>query len=355
MESVLYLTADEIGTPTGGGAVTYHELLALQSLGYHTNVLSRKDIDFNPSDPFDQDRKFKELVMSIYVNGTFPKLVHCYAGCLTETIRFLQSIGSKVTYTAAAHSIEESRQEHIDMGIDYDRNYPHMTIPELWNKYKEGYLLADGLVVPSTLSRDVMRGYGASKGIKIIPHGCEIPDRVAPFPSMFTVGYLGAIGPDKGVRYLLQAWKQLNYKNAMLTIAGSHSTSDYVMGLVQEYGGGCIRLAGWQDHVSTFYNNVSVVVQPSVSEGFGIEVLESLSYGRPVICSTGAGAVDLLTVVGGLWFPSKDVKELKTCIGHYRQFHGELKHDGNRFREYAKDFTWGKIRDRYVEFWKGYL
>lgn len=362
----LFITADKIGTKTGGGLVTHHEWEALKRMG-PTIVCSRDIWDdvaalVFPADPFEQDvfflRQIQHGIIHRQINGRRIDLVHCYAGCLTETVKYLKSIGAKVTYTAAAHSIEESHREHEVLGLRYD--YPHLTDPELFGRYVGGYLAADRLIVPSTHSRDVMRGFGAQGTISIIPHGVDIPSEpIAPYPSLFTLGYLGAIGPDKGLIYLLQAWKKLNYKDAMLVIAGRDSNSPFMWHLVEKYGGGCIRLAGWQHSLADFYNSISVYCQPSVSEGWGCEVVEAVAHGRPVIVSAGAGAVDFLTDLecggAGLWFSPRDVDELCNCIDHYRHFQKDIEIDGRTAREQARKYTWDKIEQMYVNVWKELL
>ena len=48
------------------------------------------------------------------------------------------------------------------------------------------------------------------------------------------------------------------------------------------------------DNVGKMYNSCSVYVQPSVTEGFGIPVLEAMAYARPVIVTEGAGVYELV-------------------------------------------------------------
>jgi glycosyltransferase involved in cell wall biosynthesis len=226
--------------------------------------------------------------------------------------------GCPVTYTAAAHSIEESKREHNELGIPY--NYPHLTDPALWNRYVQGYLDADVLVCPSHHSAEVMRGFGARNRIEVIPHGCRIPEEVHPLPRTFTVGYLGAAGPDKGLRYLFAAWKKLNYRDAVLKIGGRDSTTGYMQQLWNAFGGGNVQFCGWQENAEDFYGSLSCYVQPSVSEGFGMEVIEAMACGRNVICSKGAGASD---AVSSLWiYDARNVDRLAYLINDFNRLYG---------------------------------
>lgn len=174
-------------------------------------------------------------------------------------------------------------------------------------------------------------------------------------PSRFTVGYLGAYGPDKGVRYLLEAWKKLNYKDAWLVLAGRDSQSQFVQSLCQHFAPNTnIELMGWLPNVSTFYNYISLYVQPSVTEGFGIEVLEAAAHSRAVLCSTGAGAVDFLGHSEGWKFPPGDAGALADRISFMRAC-TNLDSIGQSNRKDAEGYSWDKIRARYQEVWKEVL
>lgn len=348
----LYLTADRINIQTGGGLVTHHESQALKTMNTmeDTFVVSI-DHDNPPSDPFAQDQQILERVKSITrYRPDAPKLAHCYAGTLTETVKYLKELGTKIVYTAAAHDIDESRKAHESLGVAY--NYPHMTDPDLLAKYLGGYLVADCIVCPSTHSMSVMRKLGYKGMITLIPHGCDLPESYHPITNnAFVVGYLGAIGPDKGLQYLLQAWKELNLPNTVLVLGGSQSKTGWMNHLLTRYGGSNIMQLGWVDDLSFFYNNINLYIQPSVTEGFGIEVLEAMSYNRPVICSTGAGACDLVPSI--FCYTYSDVERLKDQIKRVKD--GTLFKMGNYWRDVAEGHIWDKIRARYQDLWRSIL
>lgn len=355
----LFITADKVGTQSGGGLVTHHEYEALKTLG-DVQLYGRGQVDTTNygEEPWCWDvcvgsevhrqRMAKE-------NGAViqqPRLAHLYAGTFSQTVSELKKLGCKITYTAAAHDVQASRLEHEKLGMQY--NYPHLTQPDLWARYLRGYMEADVLITPSTHSAQVMRAFGCTNRIEVIPHGCEIPKRIAPLPKLFTVGYLGVCtGPDKGVRYLLEAWRKLDYKDAILVLGGRDSTHPFTISLVRAFGGGNIQLRGWVDNVSDFYDSISLYVQPSVTEGFGIEVLEALAHDRPVICSRGAGAADIVPsgfLVPGHLVPSCDVDALAAKIDEVR-----YRMIWDRPQQFAHPFTWDKIRRRYVDLWKSLL
>ena len=284
---LLYLTADQINAHTGGGLVTYQESHALSQLG-ELQELSREQLSELAKYYFEQgyqDPWYWDLA-ALHKFGCEIKLAHVYAGTFTESIKKLKSCGSIVTYTCAAHDKDLSKQEHLKLGFPWQ--YPHLDDEVLWKKYLQGYLLADCIIVPSTYSEKIMRKYGYKGRIEIIPHGCNLPKEVKPFPKKFVCGNLGSLLPDKGFVYLLKAWNKLNYKDATLLIAGSHSKQPWVREFITQHGGGNIQCIGWIKDVSDFYDNISLYIQPSVSEGFGIEVLEAMCMEDHVICSEGS-------------------------------------------------------------------
>lgn len=353
MSGLLYITADCIDPNTGAGKVCFNESEALKSLGscdvWERNALT-EGMKQGMSDPWLWD--------DIAVNGRDffvnpPVLAHFYSGTFSKTVAALKRNGCKVTYTCAAHDIAVSRREHRRCGLPY--NYPHLTEPELWRRYSQGYRDADVLICPSRHSEKTLRDQGCTQRIEVIPHGVDLPERIAPLPDRFTVGYLGAVGPDKGLIYLLQAWRKLNWKDAFLLIAGRDTLSPFMYSLLERFGGGNVILSGWLPTIGDFYNRISCYAQPSASEGFGIEVLEAMAHGRPTIASDGCGAADVLPNMHRFKACSVDalcdvlqqarkvttpVQKLKCC---------------NQMRSIAERYTWPLIREKYIAVWKDLL
>lgn len=335
----LYITGDAIGTPTGGGKVTFHESQALIATGEDTIVWSFP----NAARPWGPDI---EASARLIADPTLrPERAHFYSGTFIETIKILKSRGTFVSYTAAAHDIQISREEHEKLGLSYD--YPHLTDPALWRKYVEGYVLADVVICPSGYSAGIMKGYGCGR-VFVIPHGYDPVDRIAPFPKRFTVGYLGQPGPDKGLRYLIEAWSVWSSMtptvDTQLVIAGRGTEA--LLPLVQAQPRGVFYLRGEVAEPRDLYDACCVYVQPSASEGFGCEVLEARAHGRPVICSEGAGAAPFANCV----VRPRNVSAIASKIDHYYQ--GWLRDPKSLETSAPRGFTWAEIRSQYTEFFK---
>jgi glycosyltransferase involved in cell wall biosynthesis len=361
--SLLFLTADELGSWTGGSTVASQECLALKEFADQSvrqrrdatlssvKVLSRRELGSTLEEPW----KWDEVALKrLDETATIPRLCHVYSGTFSKTIKWLKEQGTKVTWTIAAHDVAISKREHEKLGLPFP--YLHLTEKALWKRYISGYAMADVIICPGLEPAGVVRRYGEEflqKRIEIIPHGCHLPEEIKPLPKTFVVGYCGAIcGGDKGVRYLLEAWKRLNYTDgSLLVIAGKDSVSPWTRHLLNTYGGGSVHLAGWQKDMSDFYNSISLFVCPAATEGFNLEVVESLAHGRSVLCSKNAGAADLTPE--GWRVPACDVDALVDRIRMARNaVESSYSFDWQgSWKERAVDYTWEKVRGMYKSLW----
>lgn len=110
---------------------------------------------------------------------------------------------------------------------------------------------------------------------------------------------VGGIEPRKGSRYLVEALGMLKASPgpaAMLAVVGGHSFQDYrayrdeVLGSLDGHGlrlGDDVVLVGTvpDDELPWWFSAADSFVFPSISEGWGLVVLEALAAGLPVVAS----------------------------------------------------------------------
>ena len=230
--------------------------------------------------------------------------------------------------------------------------YPfhHVKDPYLWSLHVRYMNLVDSIVCPSTRSKKALESEGVETPITIIPHGTAIPDKVAPPPEEFTVGYLGVVGPDKGLTYLIEAWAQLDYDDAELILAGP-GTDQLKPAIQQLAGHGRFRLLGRVENIRDLFDRCSVYVQPSLNEGFGITALEAMAHGRPVIVSDGAGSADCVNPGDGFIVPAGDAGVIANRIDWFKNQPREtIAEKGKCARQTAKNYSWDVIRGEYVSY-----
>ncbi len=340
----LYLSADCIGTPTGIGLVMHQELVALSQLGPVTAIVHRM-----VASPFDQDEELLEGVRHwVQEHGEKPRLAHAFSGCFAKTMGYLRLLGCKLTFTAATHKRSLAKREFEC--LDWKQPYDTWDRPELQTNISAVYTLADVVICPSRHVLEIAHEYNCH-ATACIPHGCELAT-VEPLPDIFTVGFLGNNMPEKGLVYLLQAWSKLDYQNAFLVLVGQGMTQLPVWHLARPYDKhGTVCFHPWTPDVDRFYAGISLYVQPSITECFGLPVLDAMAHGRAVLCSDGAGASD---VVPETWrFLAGNVDALAEKIDQFRK--ADLWSMGQEGRRLAKDYEWPLIHQRYCNLWRSLL
>jgi glycosyltransferase involved in cell wall biosynthesis len=123
--------------------------------------------------------------------------------------------------------------------------------------------------------------------------------------------------PLKGLKYLLEAVAALRPKRKIqLTIVGKQMKNGYTKGLINSLGiADCVTQLQQIDTVELVrhYSMATIVVVPSVYEGFGLPAAEAMCCGAPVI-STTAGALPEIVGDAGILVPPADTGALVRAI-----------------------------------------
>lgn len=161
-------------------------------------------------------------------------------------------------------------------------------------------VIPNGIVLPE-ISKMGDRRWQMEKG------ECDDPPSIINHQSSTrTALFLSRINPKKGLPILLDAWHQVAPADWRLVIAGNDD-SNHLPEVERK-----IRELGLQDQVEiagplfgeakeAAYRNADLFVLPSYSENFGIVVAEALSYGVPVLTTTGCPWQELETYNCGWW------------------------------------------------------
>jgi len=179
--------------------------------------------------------------------------------------------------------------------------------------------LCDRIFCLSTLVRDsfVAAGFPSDR-IDIIPLPTNLevfapgPDRPADAP--FRVLCVAEINPIKGHLYLLEAWKALKLANAELVLVGT--IHQETKSLLKAYEG-LFRYVGplGRDDLVRLYQDSSLLVLPSVQDGFGFVVTEALACGLPAIVTEHVGARDVIRPgENGFIVPPRSIEALAEAI-----------------------------------------
>lgn len=166
-------------------------------------------------------------------------------------------------------------------------------------------------------------------------------------PGAPVVLFVGNVAVHKGAHHLLEAWGRLGVsKGARLELYGSWALPNELhpapWGSVVE----CGKVA--HAAVLAAMRKASVLVLPSVCDGFGMVAAEAMAQGLPVICSSNAGASQLVVESkNGFVVPPADparlADRLAWCLDHPIELHAM----GRNAAETARNWTWADFRARF--------
>ena len=198
----------------------------------------------------------------------------------------------------------------------------------------------------------VQRGVSPAK-LALVPYGVDA-DEYQPQPKQrdrFRILFVGTLCLRKGLPYLLDAVAGLDWPNAELVLRGA--VSDDVQPMLAAYRGRIpISVVPPQPRsmLSQLYSSASVLVLPSIEDGFGLVIGQALACGTPVIASTHTGGPDVIEEgVNGLIVPAGDAEMLKEALTRMYenpQLLDEMGRQARRGVERARG--WGQYGDGVV-------
>lgn len=181
---------------------------------------------------------------------------------------------------------------------------------------------ADAVIV---LSRSAQRYFRETYGRKTvyIPNGVTVPQRKEPEKikefGLEKDGYLlflGRLVPEKGVHYLIEAFRMLN-TDKRLVIAGCSSDTDAYVSMLRSMAQGDKRIVfpGFVQGqmLEELYSNAYCYILPSDVEGMPLTLLEAMSYGN---CCVVSDIPECREVTGdhAVTFPKGDISALRECL-----------------------------------------
>ncbi len=123
--------------------------------------------------------------------------------------------------------------------------------------------------------------------------------------------------PLKGLKYLLEAVAIIKAQRKIeLVIVGKPMKNGYTEGLIESLGiGDCVTYTGKIPvrELVRQYSLATIVVVPSVYEGFGLPAAEAMACGTPVV-STTAGALPEIVGDAGILVPPASTEALVRAI-----------------------------------------
>lgn len=181
-------------------------------------------------------------------------------------------------------------------GLDWQRaKWGAFASKVLLRGEKNAVKYADEIIVLSDNVRQYFKDtYG--RDVHFIPNGIDKPESVKARDMVTKWGvkpgkyilFLARIVPEKGLHYLIEAFKQIDTDMQLVIAGGSSHSSDY-LSQMQELSKGDERIIYTNfvqgRYLEELYSNAYMFVLPSDIEGMSISLLEAMAYGNCCLIS----------------------------------------------------------------------
>lgn len=170
---------------------------------------------------------------------------------------------------------------------------------------------------------------------------------------VFRVCCVGLLEPWKGFHFLAQAFDELRLPGSELVFlggTGSRPVAQYFRDLIRRNPSISFRPFNIQTTgYDQVYGRSSVLVHPSLTDGFGQVVAEAMACGLPVVVSKNAGASDwVIEGRNGFILPAGDVSLLKERLTWFYNNRDQLPVMGQVSRDIVSRYSLDCFRESYV-------
>jgi glycosyltransferase involved in cell wall biosynthesis len=284
------------------------------------------------------------------VRSLRPKAVIAYDSSALKTFKACKKFGALCLLDQVVGHIKSGQEilmEESQRHPEFADSYSNEGLDWVVKRCVDEALMADMIFAPSEYVRDTLIFNGVSSShIRILPYGVDV-ERFSPaekhLEEPFRILFVGQISQRKGVKYLLEAFKNLQLEKAELVLMG-----DIVGG-----GEGLKTYEGIFKHIKSVpyselpqhYQSADIFVYPSLHEGSALAIYEAMASGLPVITTHNSGSV-VRDGEEGFILPIRDVEALMEKILLLYQDEDLRYLMGKKARERAEGFTWANYRLR---------
>jgi glycosyltransferase involved in cell wall biosynthesis len=215
-------------------------------------------------------------------------------------------------HARSSRLLKEEADKYPDTQTSVDARLQKVA-PRVNARKDEELALADLVIAPSTFVKDslIEQGVPGSR-VRVIPFGAPPVTKTGLIRSKRPFVFLsaGSQSVRKGTHYLLDAWRKLRPGGEVeLWMVGQMSLPGRLLRDLP--GKVVIRPSVPHDELFRIYQQASVLVLPSLCEGFALVITEAMANGLPVVTTPNSGALGFLTHgKDGFIVPIRDVDGL---------------------------------------------
>lgn len=275
------------------------------ALGVHLST----HLPFLKMSHFKKDRIFESWLIK-HLKNSEPGILHSWNGNSHQLFRELKSrdwlkcLERSCPHNMFQHEIISAEADFLNIKYFKDKAALERETEELY--------LSDIIVAPSQYSANSYSDPELIKKIRVNHLGANLHFRGREKRnSSLVVLMVGNNFLRKGTHYLIEAFKMIDRADAELWIRGDvpevyrNQIYDKRIKIIPPL---------LPEKLVKLYQDADVFVQPSIDEGFGMTVLEALSFGLPLVVTENVGAKDILNSEVSITVPIRNPEALARAI-----------------------------------------
>ena len=260
---------------------------------------------------------FDKTVAEKDLNGE--KAVYGYEHAAKKTFQRQKSRGGLCIYdmpichhAKSSSLLKQAAEEYPETQTPMDARLKRVA-PRVNGRKDEELGIADLVIAPSAFVKESLteQGVPASR-VQVVPFGAPPVVTAEPKPANRPFVFLsaGSQSVRKGTHYLLEAWRKLAPVGEVeLWLIGKMSLPHHLLNNLP--GKVVITPSVPRQELYRMYQRASVLVLPSLCEGFALVITEAMANGLPVITTPNSGALGFLTHgKDGFIVPTSDSERL---------------------------------------------
>ena len=243
--------------------------------------------------------------------------------------------------------LTDDRQQYPQVEQSYRAEVGRDLPPAAKQREQDCWQYADLIICASNFTRDTLLEAGVDPSrCRVLPYGVDLPPLThAVASSTFQALFVGSGIQRKGLHHLLQAWKVATLpKGSQLTLV-CRVIDPGIRAMAETTPG--VQLIPGVSHatLAELFQRSSLLVMPSLVEGFGQVFLEALSYGCPVLGTTHTCLPNLGGETDGIFLSQVgNLDHLREQIESLSQALPGNTHLRHRARNCASRFSWRNFR-----------
>lgn len=235
-----------------------------------------------------------------------------------------------------------------------DRSNPNKKFPKHIALLKKiTYRYATGIVAQTSLAKNILEKTTKNNNIKVIPNPVKQVKLYPEIKREKIVLNVGRLIPEKGQKFLLEAFSKLNLTDWKLVILGDGPLRTDLEMLAKDFEiQDNLYMPGAVNNVDKWLAKASIFAFPSVSEGFPNALVEAMAAGLPCVSfDCDAGPRDIIkNGENGFLIPLKRTEKFSKKI-HFLIEHPELRlYMGKKASAIKNELEISKIAKEYLSF-----